>query len=314
MLNLLKSIFLPKDSHNDVLDEKIIDYSIFDQATPKYLGIQPSVSSLTPIVKKLEDCLDPFYMSQIKERVMNHHHFSNSKYEWLLLEMKRFLILSSIIKDVSMYSSEVDIIWHEMLLFTKEYEDFCLKFKGSFIHHRPNTTIIPPSRDAEEKRALFDLIYSLLFQINPQNSVLLKPFFCFNLNDEVMFSFKKYGVNNDYFIRNVGEDFAAIQREIIDLAYNKSNAYSNMTSLSPPESVNGFVPNNIVNNKETSNSNLMDTDPVSTIPLLSVDEHIIPNHDDHKGIDSHCHDSNSGSTDTGTHSNNCSSSCSGGDS
>jgi len=32
----------------------------------------------------------------------------------------------------------IDNMWHEFILITKDYQDFCNKFFGKFIHHEPN--------------------------------------------------------------------------------------------------------------------------------------------------------------------------------
>lgn len=40
-------------------------------------------------------------------------------------------------KPVSMPSQVVDVAWHEFILFTKFYNDFCLKAFGKFLHHNP---------------------------------------------------------------------------------------------------------------------------------------------------------------------------------
>lgn len=34
---------------------------------------------------------------------------------------------------------ELDAMWHTLLLFTKDYHDFCMKYFGYFIHHQPLT-------------------------------------------------------------------------------------------------------------------------------------------------------------------------------
>ncbi len=38
---------------------------------------------------------------------------------------------------VSMPSQAVDVAWHEFILFTKSYQDFCNKTLGRFLHHTP---------------------------------------------------------------------------------------------------------------------------------------------------------------------------------
>ncbi len=40
-------------------------------------------------------------------------------------------------KMVAMLSEIVDVLWHEFLLFTREYETFCKKGLGHFLHHTP---------------------------------------------------------------------------------------------------------------------------------------------------------------------------------
>ena len=40
-------------------------------------------------------------------------------------------------KMVAMPSEIVDVVWHEFLLFTREYETFCKKGLGRFLHHTP---------------------------------------------------------------------------------------------------------------------------------------------------------------------------------
>ena len=57
-------------------------------------------------------------------------------------------------KMVSMPSEAVDIAWHEFLLFTKEYQTFCNKGIGRFLHHTP-TEVMKSKTSAQEgiKRA-----------------------------------------------------------------------------------------------------------------------------------------------------------------
>lgn len=38
---------------------------------------------------------------------------------------------------VSMPSQVVDVAWHEFILFTRQYQDFCRKGLGRFLHHTP---------------------------------------------------------------------------------------------------------------------------------------------------------------------------------
>ena len=50
---------------------------------------------------------------------------------------------------VSMPSQVVDIAWHEFILFTRDYRDFCQRGLGRFLHHVPAEAMRAPT-DAQE--------------------------------------------------------------------------------------------------------------------------------------------------------------------
>jgi len=53
-------------------------------------------------------------------------------------ELKRwFIIGQELDKSIDMYSSEIDNFWHTLLLYTKNYAQFCNDCFGQFIHHDP---------------------------------------------------------------------------------------------------------------------------------------------------------------------------------
>lgn len=47
-------------------------------------------------------------------------------------------------KPISMPSQVVDVAWHELILFTKFYQDFCQKAFGRFLHHHPAEAMSSP--------------------------------------------------------------------------------------------------------------------------------------------------------------------------
>ncbi len=48
-------------------------------------------------------------------------------------------------KFVSMPSQAVDVLWHEFILFTRNYEHFCKRALGQYLHHTPAEAM--PTRD-----------------------------------------------------------------------------------------------------------------------------------------------------------------------
>lgn len=84
------------------------------------------------------------YMEYTNENVL--YRFSNmynlpfEEIEDLFQETKKFLLISDrnigklYINDETLI---IDEMWHNFILFTIDYEKFCFKFFGRFIHHTP---------------------------------------------------------------------------------------------------------------------------------------------------------------------------------
>jgi hypothetical protein len=60
--------------------------------------------------------------------------------EALFMEAKKYLVLaqSDHTKIWQMHSLRVDEAWHQFILFTAQYADFCQRFFGRYIHHSPS--------------------------------------------------------------------------------------------------------------------------------------------------------------------------------
>lgn len=69
-------------------------------------------------------------------RVAKEHGYDMDMAEALVREAKRMLFLSASKRVVVSPSHQVDMAWHEMLMFTRFYQEFA-DFIGKFIHHDP---------------------------------------------------------------------------------------------------------------------------------------------------------------------------------
>jgi hypothetical protein len=66
------------------------------------------------------------------------------RFEHLFLELKKYLVLTHYFgPGIAMPSPAVDEIWHQFILCTKKYMEFCHQHFGRFLHHTPNTTVTP---------------------------------------------------------------------------------------------------------------------------------------------------------------------------
>lgn len=74
-------------------------------------------------------------------RIMKLYDRSQEYAEDIVREAKRMLYLHKLTGKSVSPSVEIDDAWHEMLMFTKFYQQFC-NFIGGFVHHCPT-----PPRD-----------------------------------------------------------------------------------------------------------------------------------------------------------------------
>lgn len=73
------------------------------------------------------------------ERMEVKYSWSKEKAEELFGEMKKFLYLCATNDGAMAPPEDIDEIWHNFILFTGDYADFCKQVVGIFLHHQPLT-------------------------------------------------------------------------------------------------------------------------------------------------------------------------------
>jgi len=131
---------------------------------PAALGVHADHPAYDAAVR-LEAALDAEFVGRLETRVRGHYpEMTKAEWEWTWFELKRYFLMCGVMRQVQMYSERTDGIWHEMLVFTREYQLFCERFCGTMIHHAPHGQA---SRPCEDDRAWFDWVYSELFELSP---------------------------------------------------------------------------------------------------------------------------------------------------
>ncbi|MFB5285280.1 hypothetical protein [Peribacillus sp. Hz7] len=176
--------------------------------SPKSLEIRP-IKGLKKLSDNLERSLSKGYMENVEVRVRKEHRLKENEYKWRLLDLKRYFILTFLLKESPMFSEKVDELWHQMLMFTREYDDFSKKYLGTILHHSPNVNVLPNP----DLRGFFDWVYAELFFIRKENIHLYKGFFRHPVHPIMIDEFK-----------HLSED------ELIDMYFKRDTQYS-MTVL-----------------------------------------------------------------------------------
>jgi hypothetical protein len=93
----------------------------------------------------------PFVIEKlVRDQVVD----SDDEGEELFREALRYLVLADSDSSTSwkMYSTRVDEAWHQFVLFTVKYTEFCHEFFGGYRHHAPSNAPAPSPSPAPEPR------------------------------------------------------------------------------------------------------------------------------------------------------------------
>lgn len=88
-------------------------------------------------------------------RIMKNYDRSQEYAEGIVREAKRMLFLRWESNHHICPSVEIDDAWHEMILFTRWYAEFC-EYIGGFVHHNPEPVAPPAQGTNEEGVLLYD--------------------------------------------------------------------------------------------------------------------------------------------------------------
>ena len=117
--------------------EKNIFISIFIIILIIFIYRKVRVNKKRKSMKYLEEFKFPL---TIRNKVKDlYPHLNNSQLNKVEQGLKEWFYVCYFAKGraVSMPSQVVDVAWHELILFTKLYHDFCNSVYGKFLHHNP---------------------------------------------------------------------------------------------------------------------------------------------------------------------------------
>ncbi len=90
-------------------------------------------------VRKISRTVPNYRSNEVVKKIGLKLKRSKVVAENLFKDLVAFLWISGQTPEVSIPSPAIDEAWHVFLLFTREYNDFCNKYCGGFIHHEPNS-------------------------------------------------------------------------------------------------------------------------------------------------------------------------------
>jgi hypothetical protein len=101
---------------------------------------KPKKSFKSKYKKQIDFVKNYQFPSRVEQAVLDKYpHLKQSDISLVIKAFKDYFIIAIFAegKMVAMPSQVVDVAWHEFLLFTKEYQEFCNNAFGRFFHHYP---------------------------------------------------------------------------------------------------------------------------------------------------------------------------------
>jgi hypothetical protein len=114
--------------------------------------------------------LKNYNMSFVLDKLVAERRIPSSKRNLLEREFKRFIALVGLgVHPLAMIGPYVDEVWHQFILFTRQYREFCDHTVGHFVGHQPDTLATPVPQVAGENfrsayRRYFGRIPSIWFE------------------------------------------------------------------------------------------------------------------------------------------------------
>jgi hypothetical protein len=130
------------------------------------LGIRADAPCTESQLRRLRVIAD-FDLTRVRARLLKEGELDAEAVDPAILEFRRYLGLSVVDpRPLSMFSEDVDEVWHACVLFTRLYADLCDQALGYFLHHEPNDGMEPSDGSEDDPHSdwsAFAEVYTALY-------------------------------------------------------------------------------------------------------------------------------------------------------
>ncbi len=104
-----------------------------------------------PNLASLKTAVMGFEHNELIKRMVTKYEWTHERATTAFEGMKQYLFLAGTTrgKSLSPQTQDVDECWHNFMLFSADYQAFCFKFFGFFLHHQPFTEKMKAADDGQ---------------------------------------------------------------------------------------------------------------------------------------------------------------------
>lgn len=195
-------------------------------------------------------------MEFAKNELVKHYNFSIDYVNKIAYEYEKFMEIKNLDNDCSP-SDDIDLLWHQIILDTEFYYNYCINRFNKIIHHKPQNAIDQKERKIRLKKTIE--LYKNTFSEQPDEQV--------------------WNVNNNIDINTNTNTNTETNNELININVIKIPSYKmnfNVNKLDTIYSIKQKIKTNLGICEETQkivyNQNVLDNS-------LTVDDYNIKNND-----------------------------------
>ena len=119
------------------------------------------------------------FPKSIPDKLLKHYpHLNAEQLDRVMYGLREYFAICNTAgkRMISMPSQVVDMAWHEFILFTRSYEDFCKQGLGRFLHHTPAEAMSTPQIAKDGIKRAWRLS-CLREGLDPKNTLVLPTLF-----------------------------------------------------------------------------------------------------------------------------------------
>ncbi|MFD9701339.1 glycine-rich domain-containing protein [Lentzea sp. NPDC059081] len=107
-------------------------------------------ATIEPAAKVAQAHIPTEFRMKWRSQIMREHDVAFVEADWIISDTLSFLTVGIANPSTSFRPSQkVDIGWHQFILNTREYAEFCDREAGYFIHHVPDEFTAPRRKETD---------------------------------------------------------------------------------------------------------------------------------------------------------------------
>lgn len=123
-------MIVKKSTYNKLMEEHL-------KLSDKHNELKDKILGKTQLNDNLSEIYEFKLPEVVLKRTKEELNVSDNELELIIIDFFDYMYAVKKYKNIDMISKTTDVLWHNFILYTEKYLDFCLNYVGFFVHHNP---------------------------------------------------------------------------------------------------------------------------------------------------------------------------------